>query len=206
MIHPGEEWNPAAIVVVSGLPRSGTSLMMKMLEAGGVPALSDNERVADTDNPNGYYEFERVKRLPDGDCAWLHEARGKAVKVIAALLRYLPPGYTYKVIFMKRSLDEVLASQKIMLSHRGRDKEPIDDEELRCAFERHLSETYAWVARQPFIEHIEVDYNALLTDPTPTLRTLCEFLGHRGDPDRMVAAIDPHLYRQRGCGAAARRK
>ncbi|HZD55295.1 MAG TPA: hypothetical protein VE136_01120, partial [Anaerolineales bacterium] len=99
------------MTIVSGLPRSGTSMMMKMLEAGGVPPLTDEIRTADRDNPKGYYEFERVKKMPDGDKAWMVEARGKSVKVISALLEHLPPQYDYKVIFMRRDMNEILASQ-----------------------------------------------------------------------------------------------
>ena len=114
------------IVIVSGLPRSGTSMMMKMLEAGGIPLLTDSIRQADEDNPKGYYEFERAKKLPDGDTAWLKEARGKAVKIIAALLMELPQGYTYQVLFMHRNIQEVLASQSKMLARRGEEK-TVDD-------------------------------------------------------------------------------
>ena len=107
------------VFIVSGLPRSGTSLMMMILNAAGIPPLTDYERNADEDNPRGYYEFERVKKLKDGDFGWLENAQGKAVKVISALLTYLPEGYTYKVIFMRRELSEILASQRKMLINRG---------------------------------------------------------------------------------------
>ena len=99
------------VTVVSGLPRSGTSMMMKMLDAGGIPPITDNIRSADEDNPKGYYEFERVKKMPGGDTGWMKDAQGKAVKVIAALIEHLPEGYTYKVLFMRRDMDEILASQ-----------------------------------------------------------------------------------------------
>src|SRR5215813_2579369 len=106
------------IIVVSGLPRSGTSMMMKMLAAGGLPVLVDAIRAADDDNPNGYFEFEPVKQLADGQNEWLTEAGGKVVKIISALLEYLPKSYHYKIIFMERELKEILASQQKMLSHR----------------------------------------------------------------------------------------
>jgi hypothetical protein len=111
------------VVVVSGLPRSGTSLMMQMLEAGGITVLTDGIREPDEDNPRGYYEFERVKALPKGDYEWLESARGKAVKVVSALLEYLPPEYNYKVIFMHRRMEEILASQRKMLIRRGKNPE-----------------------------------------------------------------------------------
>ena len=128
----------APIVIVSGLARSGTSLMMKMIEAGGIPALTARLRAADEDNPKGYYEFERVKRLPDGDHAWLASARRKAVKVIFALLPSLPSGYRYKVIFMRRNISEILASQKAMLSRRGKDANLPTDAEMAAAIDPAL--------------------------------------------------------------------
>src|ERR1700730_12387191 len=101
----------APIVVVSGTPRSGTSMAMKMLDAGGMPTLTDGIRAADESNPKGYYEFERVKELDkNGDIAWLSDARGNAVKIISFLLTFLPESFDYQVIFMDRDLDEVLAS------------------------------------------------------------------------------------------------
>ena len=103
------------VTVVSGLPRSGTSMMMKMLEAGGLPPLTDSLRVADDDNPKGYYEFERVKKMPEGDKSWVEDAQGKSVKVISALLEHLPPEYSYRVLFMQRKVEEILASQTQML-------------------------------------------------------------------------------------------
>src|ERR1043165_1737839 len=117
------------ITVVSGLPRSGTSMMMKMLEAGGMSLLVDNLRTADDDNPAGYYEFEPVKKLSQGDFDWLEEAQGKAVKVIAALLADLPSAYTYQIIFMRRDMFEILASQNKMLLNRGEDLKKISDAE-----------------------------------------------------------------------------
>ena len=128
------------VTIVSGLPRSGTSMMMKMLEAGGLPPLTDNLRTADEDNPKGYYEFERVKQLPKGDVAWLPDAQGKVVKVIAALLPSLPGGYHYRVIFMQRAMPEVLASQRQMLIRRGEDPNKIPDDVIAKLFEKHLKQ------------------------------------------------------------------
>src|SRR5512134_1182473 len=104
--------DPKAVIVVSGLPRSGTSMMMKMLEAGGLEILTDNLREADANNPKGYYEFERVKQMKDGDLAWLPDAVGKVVKIVTGLITFLPSGYNYKIIFMRRDLNEILSSQK----------------------------------------------------------------------------------------------
>lgn len=108
----------STVVIVSGLPRSGTSMMMSMLKAGGMELLVDSQRKADDDNPKGYYELEKVKNLRH-DNSWLNEASHKAVKVISILLYQLPEDIRYKIIFIKRNLDEVLASQQLMLERRG---------------------------------------------------------------------------------------
>jgi hypothetical protein len=130
------------ITVVSGLPRSGTSLMMQMLVAGGMTPLSDGERTADADNPRGYLEWERIKQLPNNpDC--IDEGEGKVVKVISRLLLSLPSGHEYRVIFMQRPLPEVLASQDQMLRRRGTYKEGADLAAMAAAFEKHLREVYS---------------------------------------------------------------
>ncbi len=186
------------IVIVSGLPRSGTSMMMRMLEAGGLPPLTDAIRRADEDNPRGYYEFERVKNLPDGDTAWLEDAaRGKAVKVISALLPYLPDTYTYKVLFMQRKIAEVLASQRRMLVRRGEDPDKIDDAEMAQLFEKHLQQVFAWMDAQPNVTYLVVDYNRVVEDPAPQAAAVNAFLGRILDEAKMIAAVDPTLYRQR---------
>ena len=123
----GQDKQNEAIIVVSGLPRSGTSMLMKMLDAGGVPPLTDNIRTADEDNPKGYYEFERVKALDKGDTAWVADAHGKSVKVISALLKHLPADQSYRVVYVRRNMDEILASQRKMLVRRGEDPDKIDD-------------------------------------------------------------------------------
>ena len=123
------------ITVVSGLPRSGTSMMMKMLEAGGILPIIDNIRTADEDNPKGYYEFERVKAIDKGDTEWVADAQGKSVKVISALLKHLPSDHQYRVIFIRRHMDEILASQRKMLLRRGEDPDKMDDAEMALLFE-----------------------------------------------------------------------
>jgi hypothetical protein len=187
----------AEVIIVSGLPRSGTSMMMKMLEAGGIASLTDNIRTADDDNPKGYYEFERAKKLKDGDFAWLPEARGKVVKVIAALLPYLPGSYKYRIIFMRRAMPEILASQKKMLINRGEDPNKVSDEEMTRLFEQHLAQVNAWIDSQPNIQRIDVDYNALLKDAGPQVERINRFLGGRYDLEKMIEVVDPNLYRQR---------
>ncbi|GAB4524432.1 MAG: hypothetical protein Fur0018_07990 [Anaerolineales bacterium] len=185
------------IVIVSGLPRSGTSLMMKMLDAGGIPPLTDNIRTADEDNPKGYYEFERVKKLREGDTAWIPLAEGKTVKVIAALLPYLPDTYRYHVVFMRRAMPEILASQRQMLIRRGEDPDKISDEEIARLFQKHLQKVQAWMAQQPHLAHIEVSYNELLAAPEPVAGRVNRFLGGNLDVEAMAQVVDPGLYRQR---------
>ena len=185
------------ITVVSGLPRSGTSMMMKMLEAGGLPPLTDGERRSDDDNPLGYFEFERVKALPKGDHAWLDDTRGKVVKVISALLEHLPADHTYRVIFMARSLPEVLASQKKMLVNRGEPTDKVTDEELSGLYEKHLAKLERWLAEQAHMSVLHVSYNDVLRDPSQHAAEINRFLGGSLDEARMTEAVRPDLYRQR---------
>ena len=184
------------ITVVSGLPRSGTSMMMKMLEAGGIPPLTDKIRVADEDNPKGYYEFERVKKLPDGDVDWLPEAQGKSVKVIAALLEHLPDDYTYRVIFINRAMEEILASQKKMLEHRE-EAAKVSDKKMAALFEKHKRNVTTWMKEQKNFTYIEISYNELLKDPLSGLRKVNQFLGGNLDIKKMAAVVDQKLYRQK---------
>jgi broad-specificity NMP kinase len=185
------------IVVVSGLPRSGTSMMMKMVEAGGIPVLTDHEREADEDNPKGYFEYERVKQLKEGDDAWLPQAKGKVVKVIGALLTHLPPAYEYNVIFMQRAMPEILASQRQMLVRRGENPDKVKDEEIAALFEKHLAQVIGWAKKQKNVHMIEVDYNATLKNAAPTIKKVNNFLGGDLDTEAMSAVVDPKLYRQR---------
>ena len=185
------------ITVVSGLPRSGTSMMMKMLEAGGIPPVTDNLRTADEDNPKGYYEFERVKQLTKGDIEWLADAPGKVVKVIAALLPYLPATYRYRVVFMQREMTEVLASQRQMLIRRGEDPNKIPDEIIAKLFEKHLRQVNEWVAQQSNVERLDVNYNEMLKNPAPFIAQINAFLGGNLDTAQMAQVVDPSLHRQR---------
>jgi hypothetical protein len=188
---------PMPITIVSGLPRSGTSMMMKMLEAGGLPLLIDNTRIPDEDNPTGYYEFEPVKKLDQGNFDWLADAQGKALKVIAALLAHLPSTFTYQIIFMRRDMYEILASQRKMLLNRGEDPNKIDDDEMANLFKRHLFKVIKWIDDQPNMRKIDVNYNQLLKDPGPQAEKINRFLGNVLDIERMLNVINPGLYRQR---------
>jgi len=188
---------PTPITIVSGLPRSGTSMMMKMLAAGGLPLLIDNLRTSDDDNPEGYYEFEPVKKLGKGDSNWLADAQGKVVKVIAALLTHLPSAYTYQIVFMRREMPEILASQRKMLINRGEDPNKIDDDEIARLFEMHLSKVISWINNQPNMKRIDVNYNQLLKDPRPQAEQINQFLGMTLNVEEMVKVVNPDLYRQR---------
>ncbi|MGH7493287.1 MAG: sulfotransferase [bacterium] len=184
------------IIIVSGLPRSGTSMMMKMLEAGGMPVLTDNWRSADEDNPKGYYEFERVKQIKT-DQTWLPHAQGKAVKMISELLQYLPPGYHYRVIFMHRKLEETLASQRQMLRRRGEPSEVISDEKMAELFRKHLHKLEGWLATQSNFEVLDVHYSEVMSNPGTQATKINEFLGNSLETERMMQVVDQNLYRQR---------
>ena len=185
-----------AITIISGLPRSGTSMMMRMLGAGGMEILTDNIRTADEDNPQGYYEFERVKRS-EHDQAWLADARGKAVKMISALLKHLPRNYSYKVIFMRRKMEEILASQKQMLTRREEPTGTISDVKMADIFRRHLAEIEAWLAQQPNIEVIYVQYDQAVQEPISQAQKVNHFLGSSLNVQKMARVVDSTLYRQR---------
>lgn len=186
-----------SILVVSGLPRSGTSMMMKMLEAGGVPVVTDKLRIADQNNPNGYYELERVKQLKDGDFSWLEDARGKVVKIITALITHLPASYTYKVIFMQRDLLEVLASQRKMLGRLGKPEDKVDDEQMAKIYQGHLRNVEAWLRRQSNIELLYTNYNEMIKDPAEPVQRVNQFLGGVLDTQAMLSVINKDLYRER---------
>lgn len=182
------------IVVVSGLPRSGTSLMMQMIHAGGVPALTDHIRSSDIDNPRGYFEFERVKKVK-GDAAWLPDARGKVVKMVSQLLLDLPPTERYRVVFMERELGEVLDSQEKMLVRLGRTPAPRD--EMARAFTLHLNRVFRWLAEQSNFAVLRVRYSEVVADAAAEAARLAEFLGRAFDRSAAAATVDPSLYRNR---------
>jgi hypothetical protein len=184
------------ITIVSGLPRSGTSLMMQMLVAGGMTALTDGERAADTDNPRGYLEWERIKTLPN-DPGCIAEAEGKVVKVISRLLLSLPTSHEYRVIFMQRPLPEVLASQDAMMRRRGTYKENPNPGAVVDAFGKHLREVYAWLNGKPHVKALDVRYHDLLSQPEQICRKIAEFLGISLNTAAMTQQVDASLYRNR---------
>jgi hypothetical protein len=184
------------ITVVSGLPRSGTSLMMQMLAAGGMTVLSDGDRQADVDNPRGYLEWERIKTLPH-DPGCIGEAEGKVVKVISRLLLSLPASHEYRIVFMQRPLPEVLASQDQMLRRRGTYKPDADQEAISAAFEKHLREVYAWLEAKPYLLTLHVPYRDVLSKPTDVSLQLARFLKLPLDLEAMARQVDESLYRNR---------
>jgi hypothetical protein len=184
------------ITIVSGLPRSGTSLMMQMLVAGGMVPLSDGERAADADNPRGYLEWERIKTLPD-DPGCIAEAEGKVVKVISRLLLSLPAGHDYRVIFMQRPLPEVLASQDQMMRRRGTFKEGVNPAVISAAFEKHLREVNAWMDGKPYVQAMRLPYHEVLSAPREVGQKISVFLGIPLNLDAMTQQVDASLYRNR---------
>jgi hypothetical protein len=186
------------VYVVSGLPRSGTSMMMRMLEAGGIEPFSDGERAADVDNPEGYYEFERVKDLEkDADKSWVREARGRTLKVISFLLRHLPDDNTYRIVYMRRHLDEVIRSQDKMLDRLGNAAPGADLEATKEAYRNDIVAARLHARKQPFMEMIEVHYAETIADPAATARAVNRFLGGFLDEAAMAAAVNERLYRNR---------
>lgn len=184
------------ITIVSGLPRSGTSLMMQMLDAGGLPVLSDGERKADADNPRGYLEWERIKQLPK-DPSLIAEAEGKAVKVISQLILSLPINHEYQVVFMQRPLPEVLKSQDDMLRRRGNEASNTDTAAIEEAFQRHLIEVNKWLAGQANMKVLRVHYHRVLREPRAVAVEVAAFLQIPLDVEAMVGQVDGSLYRNR---------
>jgi len=184
------------ITVVSGLPRSGTSMLMGMLEAGGMSILTDQQRRPDEDNPRGYYEFEDVKGLPQ-NISWIPDARGKVVKIISHLLYHLPPHEQYRVIFINRDMTEILASQRKMLLRRGAVSIGPGDEVMGEKFAAHLGQIRKWLAGQKHIEVLSVQYSDIIEHPDAEAERIVSFLGLPLDIESMKAAVAVSLYRNR---------
>ena len=183
------------ITVVSGLPRSGTSLVMQMLAAGGMMILGDDLRRADEDNPRGYLEYEKVKSL-ERDSSWLHEADGKAIKIISFLLPKLPSQFEYRILFVRRSLTEVLRSQEKMLERRGQPPGP-PAEIMAAHFDKHLQTVEQWLTCQPNIQALYCEHEQLIQSPAMAAASIRDFLQLPLNLDNMAACVDPGLHRQR---------
>jgi len=187
--------NNDTIVIVSGLPRCGTSMMIQMLEAGGMPIVTDNIRKADEDNPRGYYEFEKAKTIKE-DTSWLEDCRGKVFKMVSALLYYLPAGKNFKIIFMRRNIAEMLASQRAMLRRLDRNDD-LSDKKMHKKFEEHSRKMENWLKRQCNIEVIYVSYNETIRNPGKHATVVNRFLGGRLDEEKMANVVKKSFYRQR---------
>ena len=187
-----------SVVIVSGLPRSGTSMLMAMIAAGGLETVVDGIREADDDNPRGYHELERVKELDkDGDTTWLDEAHGKCVKVISFLLQHLPDKHHYKIVFVRRNLQEVLSSQQKMLERRGEAPGHSDDKEMARMFAAHLSKVEQQLKNRSNCEVLYVEHRATLQTPSEVALKVGQFLGDRLDVEKMTSVVDDQLYRNR---------
>jgi hypothetical protein len=184
------------ITIVSGLPRSGTSMMMQMIDVGGIPALTDNIREADEDNPKGYYELEAVKRTRK-DASWLKEAPGKVVKMVHVLLLDLPLNRQYRVVFMRRHLDEVVKSQNIMLDRHGKAGIDADKTKVKEVFRKQMQQVDKWMEDHDCFKCLYVDYNEIMGDPAPSVKAINAFLGGDMDTEAMMSVVDPSLYRNR---------
>jgi hypothetical protein len=188
---------PVPAIIVSGLPRSGTSLVMAMLAAGGIPAQTDGQRQADADNPNGYWELEAVKRLAT-DASWLASAAGWAVKIVVPLVRFLPadPRRHFQVLLLERDLDEVVASQAVMLERRGL-QPALPPARLKPALARQWEDSRQLLAHRPNVNLRIVNHRQLQADPASTAAQLAEFLHLPLDIAAMAGVVDSALYRQR---------
>ena len=184
------------ITIVSGLPRSGTSMIMRMLEAGGMEVVTDNIRKADVDNPRGYYEFERVKKLKE-DSSWLGDTKGKVFKMVSMLLYDLPKDQNYRVIFMKRNMDEMVSSQRKMLERQKPEQADVDYKKMATLYEKHLRDIKPWLETQENIDVIYISYNDLIENPLENLTHLNRFLDNRLEVDSMLKMLDKSLYRNR---------
>lgn len=184
------------VTIVSGLPRSGTSMMMKMLKEGGIEPLTDRERKPNIDNPEGYFEYERVKKLPE-DTDWLKLAEGKSVKVLAELIKHLPEDHNYKVIFMHRNLEEIIESQKKMLLRKGEDPDEVSDEELMEMFRKYRALLKSHIEEHPTMEVLYVSYNEIMIEPKIVVSEIDHFLSGVLDEEKMVKVVDEDLYRNR---------
>jgi hypothetical protein len=184
------------VTIVSGLPRSGTSMMMRMLEAGGISPVVDGERKANADNPMGYYEFEPVKALKE-DSSWVADSTGQAVKVIYKLVYDLPNNVPYRIVFMQRDIEEVLSSQEKMMRRDGLDPDTIGRDLLFNLFQTDVMDFRRWAEVQGNIQIMYADYRRMVDEPEEMSRHIAEFLGQDLDIPAMASVVDPDLYRNR---------
>jgi hypothetical protein len=184
------------VTVVTGLPRSGTSMMMQMLEAGGLDILTDQVRTPDDNNPKGYLEYEKVKKMMT-DTSWFEEANGKVVKIVANFLFNLPAKYDYKIIFMQRDMAEVMRSQQVMLGKKAEAEKGIYPVVLAEAFKKQLEKAEGQIARMPNAEVLYLDYSHVISNPEEAAESVAEFLNEELDTSAMAQVVDRNLYRNR---------
>jgi len=188
------------ITIVTGLPRSGTSMMMQMLIAGGISPLTDSQRKADASNPKGYFEYDKATQLRS-DSSWIGEASGKVVKIVAQLLPDLPtetngkPAY-YRIVFMERDLDEVLASQHTMLHLQGRKGANLERSRLADVFEEQLQKVHRFIDDRN-ISCLVVRHALAIQDPRSVAESVNIFFDGSLDVDAMAAVVDPALHREK---------
>ncbi len=187
------------IIIVSGLPRSGTSMMMQMLRQGGFEIVSDGLRQADENNPKGYYEFEKVKEM-DKDDSWLPGCRGKVIKIVSVFLSKLPDSYRYKVIFMRRDMQEILASQRKMLVRLQKDPNDVDEKKLVQQYNKHLDQMQRWLSGKKNFDVLYVDYRDALNRPEEYAIQIQSFLDMELNTENMIRSVDKSLYRNRISG------
>lgn len=180
------------IIIVSGLPRSGTSMMMQILDAGGLTPLTDKKRKADSDNPKGYFEYEKAKAL-DKDDSWLPKARGKVFKLVVQLIPYLPDEFDYKIILMRRHMDEILKSQQIMLKEEDKNVDDI----VRKIFKRDIRKAQEYSLKKGNVDLLEVWYPEVIKDTKAQIEKIINFLNTDLDTEQMANVVDPKLYRNK---------
>lgn len=185
------------IYIVSGLPRSGTSMVMKMLELGGIEILADNHRTPDMDNPKGYFEYAPVKNLAQ-DSSWVHSAENKGIKVISHLLRFLPSEKKYKILFMLRPLQEILISQKLMLQRNNTPFSENLQTSLAHKLQDHLFKIRLWIVSQSHFECLFLHYHSIISNPQLWAKRISIFLEQSCNPHIMAEAVDRSLYRNKG--------
>ena len=186
------------VVLVSGLPRSGTSMLMQMLEKGGMPIVTDKVRTPDQDNPKGYHEFERIKEIDKTtDKSWLKSYRGQVIKTISFLLQDLPLDLNYQVIFMRRNIEEVLRSQNKMLERNGSSGELVPDDKMRRNYEFHLKKVYYQLEHTPNFKVLYLDYPAVVENPKREAARINAFLGGGLNVEAMAGVVETDLYRNR---------
>ena len=184
------------IIIVSGLPRSGTSMVMNAIGSGGIDLLIDHVRKPDEDNPTGYYEFEPVKKTKE-DATWIKEAVGKVVKMVYRLLYDLPDEYQYRVVFALRDLTEVLASQNKMLGRSGTSAGSIPDGRMQALFADELNRCEKWLAKQPNFKVLYIDHHDMISGALAQAQKINDFLDGGLDEKAMASIVDPRLYRNR---------